>query len=165
MGAIAVRKALADAGIEWKDVQFVAVCDPKKSQREKVKKMVDDNYGNSDCATYSNIREFLALRDDIDAMLIATGDRWHALASIMAMRAGKDVYSEKPSCMTIAEGQAVVEAANRYGRVYQTGTQRLSEPGFTFANELLRTGKLAKGSTSRALSRRSIDSRYADRSE
>ena len=130
--------------IAEKDVQFVAVCDAKKSQREKVKKVVDDHYGNTDCDTYGDIREFLDVRGDIDAVLIATGDRWHALASTMAMRAGKDVYSEKPSCMTIAEGQTVVETAKRYGRIYQTGTQRLSEPGFTFANELLRTGKLGE---------------------
>jgi len=133
-----------------KDVQFVAVCDAKKSQREKVKKMVDGRYGNSDCATYRDIREFLAEREDVDAVLIATGDRWHALASVMAMRAGKDVYSEKPSCMTIAEGRAVVETARRYGRIYQTGTQRLSEAKFTVANELLRTGRLGKVHTVRA---------------
>jgi hypothetical protein len=92
----------------------------------------------------------LATRTDLDAVLIATGDRWHALASILAMRAGKDVYSEKPSCMTIAEGQAVVAAARRYGRIYQTGTQRLSEAHFTFANELLRTGRLGQVHTVRA---------------
>jgi cobalamin-dependent methionine synthase I len=56
---------------------------------------------------YGDLRQFLAERTDVDAVLIATGDRWHALATIMAMRAGKDVYSEKPSCMTIEEGQAV----------------------------------------------------------
>jgi len=122
----------------------VAVCDARKSQREKVKQMVDRHYGNSDCATYRNIHEFLAVREDIDAVLIATGDRWHALASVYAMRAGKDVYSEKPSCMTIAEGQMVVQTAARYGRIYQTGTQRLSEAKFTFANELLRMGKLGE---------------------
>ena len=77
-------------------------------------------------------------------MLIATGDRWHAMASILAMRAGKDVYTEKPSCMTIAEGQAVVETARRYGRVYQTGTQRLSEANHVFAIEMARTGRLGK---------------------
>ena len=133
-----------------KDVQFVAVCDAKKAQREKVKKIVDERYGNTDCATYRDLREFLATRDDVDAVLIATGDRWHALASVMAMRAGKDVYSEKPSCMTIAQGQAVVETAHRYRRIYQTGTQRLSEAKFTFANELLRTGKLGEVHTVRA---------------
>lgn len=133
-----------------KDVQFVAVCDAKKTSREAVKRTVDTKYGNQDCATYRDIREFLATRTDIDALLIATGDRWHALASVLAMRSGKDVYSEKPSSMTIAEGQAVVETARRYGRVYQTGTQRLSEDNFTFANELLRTGRLGKVHTVRA---------------
>jgi hypothetical protein len=132
------------------DVQFVAVCDAKKSQREKVKQAVDNQYGNSDCATYRDMHEFLNTRSDIDAVLIATGDRWHALASIMAMRAGKDVYSEKPSCMTIAQGQAVVETAARYRRVYQTGTQRLSEGKFIFANELIRTGRLGEVHTVRA---------------
>jgi hypothetical protein len=136
--------------LSQRDVQCVAVCDAKKSQRQKVKQMVDSRYGNNDCATYRDMREFLATRADIDALLIATGDRWHALASIMAMRAGKDVYSEKPSCMTIAEGRAVVETAQRYQRIYQTGTQRLSEPNFTFANELLRTGRLGKVHTVRA---------------
>jgi hypothetical protein len=125
-------------------VQFVAVCDVQKSRREAVKAMVDERQQNTDCALYSDIRVFLAERTDIDAVLIATGDRWHALASVLAMRAGKDVYSEKPSAMTIAEGQAVVETARRYARVYQTGTQRLSEADFTFANELLRTGRLGK---------------------
>ena len=132
------------------DVQFVAVCDAKKAQREAVKKLVDERYGNRDCATFRDIREFLAERTDIDAVLIATGDRWHALASVWAMRAGKDVYSEKPSCMTVAEGRAVVETARRYDRVYQSGLQRLSEANFTFANELLRTGRLGEVSTVRA---------------
>jgi predicted dehydrogenase len=133
-----------------RDVQFVAICDARKSQREAVKRTVDNKYGNKDCAMYGDMREFLARRTDIDALLIATGDRWHTLASVMAMRAGKDVYSENPSSMTIAEGQAVVETARRYGRVYQTGTQRLSEGNFTFANELARTGRLGKVHTVRA---------------
>jgi hypothetical protein len=140
--------------LDWmmgeKDVRFVAVCDIRKSQREAVKAMADKRYGNKDCATYRDIREFLAVRPDIDAVLIATGDRWHATASTMAMRAGKDVYSEKPSSMTIAEGQAVVETARRYGRIYQTGLQRLSEVAFTFANEILRLGRLGKVHTVRA---------------
>ena len=133
-----------------RDVQFVAICDAKKVQREAIKRKADAHYGNNDCAMYRDMREFLATRTDIDAVLIATGDRWHASASVMAMRAGKDVYSEKPSSMTIAEGQAVVETARRYGRVYQTGTQRLSEANFTFANELIRLGRLGKIHTVRA---------------
>jgi len=132
------------------DVQFVAICDAKKASRENVKNIVDTRYGNKDCKMYPDMREFLAERTDIDALLIATGDRWHSLAAIMAMRAGKDVYSEKPSSMTIAEGQGVVETARRNRRVYQTGTQRLSEGNFTFCNEMVRTGRLGKVHTVRA---------------
>ena len=132
------------------DVQFVAICDAKRSSRENVKRTVDNKYGNNDCKIYNDIREFLATRTDIDAVLIATGDRWHALAAILAMRAGKDVYSEKPSCMTIAEGQGVVETAKRYRRVYQTGTQRLSEGNFVFCIEMALTGRLGKVHTARA---------------
>ncbi len=133
-----------------KDVQFVAICDTRRSRREAVKRIIDDKYGNQDCKMYPDMREFLATRTDIDGVLIATGDRWHALAATLAMRSGKDVYSEKPSAMTVAEGQAVVETARRYGRIYQTGTQRLSEGNFTFANELLRTGRLGQVHTVRA---------------
>ncbi len=126
------------------DVQVLAICDVVKKHREKVKEFVDGHYGNKDCTMYRDLREFLPARPDLDAILIATGDHWHAQASIRAMREGKDVYSEKPSCMTIAEGRAVVETAKRYGRVYQTGTQRLSEANHVFAIEMARTGRLGK---------------------
>jgi len=132
------------------DVQFVAICDLQKKQRLAVKEYVDKHYGNQDCAMYPEINEFLEVRPDIDVVVIATGDHWHALASILAMRAGKDVYSEKPSCMTIAEGRAVVETARRYARVYQTGTQRLSEPNHVFCIEMARTGRLGKVHTAYA---------------
>lgn len=125
-----------------RDVQWVAVCDVLKRTRDTAKKMVDSKYGNNDCAAYGDMREFLAERTDVDAVLIATGDRWHALASVLAMRAGKDVYCEKPACLSMAEGKMVVETARRYGRVYQTGAQRLSEPAHVFAIEMARTGRL-----------------------
>lgn len=132
------------------DVQFVATCDPNRARREAVKKLVDNRYGNTDCKLYGNLKEFLAERTDIDAVLSTTGDRLHAMAAVWAMRAGKDIYSEKPSCMTIAEGQAVVEACRRYGRVYQTGTQRLSEANFVFCIEMAKSGRLGKVHTARA---------------
>ncbi len=132
------------------DVQVVAICDIWKQQREAVKDFVDNHNGNTDCAMYRDIREFLAERTDVDAVLIATGDHWHAQAAVRAMEAGKDVYVEKPSSMTIAEGQAVVQAAKRYGRVYQTGTQRLSEANHVFCIEMARTGRLGKVSTAYA---------------
>src|SRR5262245_16199550 len=136
--------------LKEKDVQFVAICDVRKQRREAVKKIADAHHGNSDCKMYADMREFLETRKDIDALLIATGDRWHSLAAILAMRAGKDVYSEKPSAMTIAEGRAVVETARKTGRIYQTGTQRLSEPAVVAAIELARSGKLGEVHTVRA---------------
>jgi predicted dehydrogenase len=125
-----------------KDVQWVAVCDVLKSRRGAAKNMVDNKNGNKDCATYGDMRQFLTARTDVDAVLIATGDRWHALASVLTMRAGKDVYCEKPACLTMAQGQMVVDAARRYARVYQTGAQRLSEPHHVFAIEMARAGRL-----------------------
>ncbi len=127
-----------------RDVQWVAVCDVLKNRREAAKNIVDKKLGNTDCAAYGDMRQFLTERTDVDAVLIATGDRWHALASVLAMRAGKDVYCEKPACLTMAQGQSVVEAAQRYGRVYQTGAQRLSEPNHVFAIEMARSGRLGQ---------------------
>ncbi|HNQ88727.1 MAG TPA: Gfo/Idh/MocA family oxidoreductase [Verrucomicrobiota bacterium] len=124
------------------EVQWVAVCDVLRARREAAKAMVDGKLGNKDCAMYGDLRQFLAERTDVDAVLIATGDRWHALASILAMQAGKDVFCEKPACLTMAQGQMVAETARRFARVYQTGAQRLSEPHHVFAIEMARTGRL-----------------------
>src|SRR5262249_32514768 len=82
------------AMLKQPDVQCVAICDVQASGREAGKKLVDEHYQTKDCATYRDFHELLARRD-IDAVLIATGDRWHAPASMLAARAGKDVYSEK----------------------------------------------------------------------
>ena len=132
------------------DTQFVAVCEVSRSRREAIKKRVDAKYGNNDCAMYRDMRDLLAKHADIDAVLIATGDRWHTVASSLAMAAGKDVYCEKPSTMTIAQGQALVATARRFDRVFQTGTQRRLEPNFLFSDELARTGRLGKVHTVRA---------------
>ncbi len=146
MGAIGVG-GRGSGDVPWmmgeSDVRFVAVCDVVKSRREAMKQAVDARYGNKDCAVYRDMRELLG-RKDIDGVLIATGDRWHALASIMAMREGKDVYCEKPACLSMAQGQEVVATARRYGRVYQTGAQRLSEPNHIFAIEMARSGRLGE---------------------
>lgn len=125
------------------DVQFVAICDTRKERREAIKQMADSRYGNGDCAMYRDMHEILA-RPDIDAMLIATGDRWHTMASIMAARAGKDVYCEKPCSMTISESRALADTFRKYGCIYQAGTQRRSIGNFIFAAELAHTGKLGK---------------------
>ncbi|MBN1853314.1 MAG: Gfo/Idh/MocA family oxidoreductase [Pirellulales bacterium] len=125
------------------DVQFVAICDVRKERRLAIKKMADQLSGNQDCAMYRDMHEILG-RTDIDAMLIATGDRWHTMASITAARAGKDVYCEKPCSMTIAESRALADTFRKYDRIYQAGTQRRSIGNFIFATGLVAAGKLGK---------------------
>ena len=125
------------------DVRFVAICDVKAARREAVKKMADNKYGNQDCAMYRDLNEILA-RSDIDAVLIATGPNWHATASILAAKAGKDVYCEKPCSKNIAQSLALAEVFRRTGRVFQAGTQRRSLPNFAYAVELAQSGKLGK---------------------
>ncbi len=105
-------------------VQMVAVCDPVASHRENARRIVSDHYHNQDCRDYNDFREVLA-RGDIDAVLIGTPDHWHAIITIEACKNGKDVYCEKPECLTIKEGRAMVEAVNRYGRVFSGGSQRV----------------------------------------
>ena len=126
-----------------RDVQCIAIADVQASRRDEGKKLVDQHYGNADCVLYRDFRELLA-RKDIDAALIATGDRWHASASIMAAEAGKDVYSEKPCGLTIGYCQDLDDTMQRTGRVFQAGTQRRSVPNFQQAVELAHSGKLGK---------------------
>jgi hypothetical protein len=106
------------------EVQMVAVCDVVPAHRERAKKIVDDRYKNADCKAYADFREVLA-RGDVDAVLIGTPDHWHAIITIEACKAGKDVYCEKPESLTIREGRAMVEAVRRYGRVFSGGSQRV----------------------------------------
>ena len=153
MGAIGLGgRGSGDLGwaLGESDIQVVAVCETRKDRRDAAKNAVDGKYGNKDCATYRDFRQMYADHPEIDAVLIATGDRWHSMLSILAMKAGKDVYCEKPGSLAIAEGQAVVATAKRYGRVFQTGTQRLSQANFVFAAEMARTGRLGKINTLRA---------------
>ena len=105
-------------------VQMVAVCDLVAGHREHAKRIVNEHYHNQDCKEYNDFREVLA-RPDIDAVLIGTPDHWHALITIEACKHGKDVYCEKPECLTIKEGRAMVEAVQRYGRVFSGGSQRV----------------------------------------
>jgi predicted dehydrogenase len=146
LGAIGIRNRgthVLDCFLTEPDVQFVAICDVRADRRRAVKALADGKYGNKDCATYRDMLELLA-RTDIDAVLIATGDRWHALASILAAKAGKDVYSEKPCGISIALCQALDDTIRRYGRVFQAGTQRRSISNFQAAVRLAHSGKLGK---------------------
>ena len=125
------------------DVQCVAIADVQVSRRDAGKTLIDKHYGTSDCKLYGDFRELLD-RKDIDAVLIATGDRWHADASMLAAKAGKDVYSEKPCGLTNELCQQLVDTMSATGRVFQAGTQRRSVPNFVQAVELAHSGKLGK---------------------
>jgi hypothetical protein len=113
-----------NALLGFPEVQMVAVCDVVAEHRQRAKGMVDGRYNNTNCAVYNDFRDLLA-RQDIDAVLIGTPDHWHAIITIEACKAGKDVYCEKPESLTVREGRAMVQAVRRYGRVFSGGSQRV----------------------------------------
>ncbi len=125
------------------DARVLAVCDVDQRHLARAKRTVDDTYGNGDCATYHDFREVIA-RDDIDALLLAVPDHWHAIPVIMAARAGKDMYGEKPLARTIHEGKLMVEAVKRYNRIWQTGSWQRSQERFRRACELVINGRIGK---------------------
>jgi len=110
--------------ISDKRVQVVAVCDVKENCLGRAQKSVNSRYGNQDCKRYVDYRELLA-RDDVDMIMCATPDHWHAQIAIDSMKSGKDVYCEKPLTLTIAEGRKIVDVARRYGRICSGGSQRV----------------------------------------
>ena len=136
------RKVLT-AFLKHKDVQFVAVADPQKERREIIRKMAAKYHGIEGVQSVPHM-ETIFEREDVDAVLIATGERWHATASILAARSGKDVYSEKPCSMTINESIELDEEIRKHKRVFQAGTQRRSVPNFQLAAKLARSGRLGK---------------------
>src|SRR5262245_41029708 len=131
------------AMLPFPDVRCLAIADVQAKRRDAGKALVDEHYGNRDCVLYRDFRELLD-RKDIDAVLIATGDRWHAPASILAAEAGKDVYSEKPCGITIADCQKLAETMHRKKRIFQAGTQRRCVLNCQKAVELAQTGRLGK---------------------
>jgi hypothetical protein len=130
------------------DAQLVAVCDVDREHREKAQSMINEQYGNKDCALFSDFRQLIA-RPDIGAVIIATPDHWHALASVAALNAGKDVFCEKPLANSVGEGRAICEAVRKNNRVLQTGSHERSGPNARFACELVRSGKIGKLQTIR----------------
>lgn len=125
------------------EVQVLAVCDVDRNHRDRAIDLVNQRYGNDDCDGYNDFRELLA-RDDIDTITTATPDQWHALVTIAAARAGKDMYAQKPLAYSIAEGRAIVNAVKKHNVVFQTGSQQRSGRDFRFASELVRNGRIGE---------------------
>ncbi len=127
------------------ECHVVAVCDVDRLKREAAQKAVQDHYYEKfggdykGCDATMDFREIIE-RTDIDAVVIATPDHWHALPSIMATQAGKDIYCEKPLTLTINEGREMIKAVRSYSRVFQTGSMQRSSSQFRQACELVRNG-------------------------
>lgn len=124
------------------DAQVVAVCDIDRPRMENACRLVNDKYGNKDCAMHTDFREVIA-RPDVDAVMISTPDHWHTPISLMALRAGKDVICEKPT-LTIEEGRVLSDTVRRLGKVFQTSTEDRSVHVYHRMAELVRNGRIGK---------------------
>jgi predicted dehydrogenase len=125
------------------DCKVVAVCDLDKNRLQQAAGTINEWYGNKDCATYHDYREMFA-RKDLDAVLIAVPDHWHALVATEAARNGLDIYGEKPLARTIAEQQAIVKAVQAHNLIWQTGSWQRSQSPFHKAAEIVRNGLIGE---------------------
>ncbi|NLF69012.1 MAG: Gfo/Idh/MocA family oxidoreductase [Candidatus Anammoximicrobium sp.] len=135
-------------GFLGQQTKVLAVCDVDTTRREAAKKRVDEYYAQkgeqgSQCAAYNDFREIIE-RKDIDAVCIATPDHWHAIITVAALRAGKDVYCEKPLTHNIHEAVEVIRAVDATGRILQTGSMQRSSKEFRVACELVQNGAIGK---------------------
>jgi predicted dehydrogenase len=137
-----------EALCENANCEIVAVCDVYTPRYRDAANLVDNMTGIAP-QTYQDYRHLLD-RNDVDAIWIATPDHWHPLLTIHACEAGKDVYVEKPVAPTVAEGRAMIEAARRFGRIVQVGTQQRSMPVFQEAIDLIRSGAIGQVTTASA---------------
>ncbi|MCX6924507.1 MAG: Gfo/Idh/MocA family oxidoreductase, partial [Verrucomicrobia bacterium] len=132
-----------DAFLSFNDCQVVAACDLDQDHLKQAVDRINDQYKNKDCKTYHDYREMMA-RKDIDAVMIAVPDHWHALLSVEAANNKKDIYGEKPLARTIAEQQAMVKAVQQNKRIWQTGSWQRSQAPFRKAAEIVRNGLIGK---------------------
>jgi predicted dehydrogenase len=125
------------------EARVVAICDVQETARRRAKTVVDRQYGDAVCGTCNDYRELLE-RKDIDALMLATGERWTPIIGAEAARLGKHMYYEKPLALTVEDAKAIREAVERYGVVFQFGTQQRSSAYFRTACELVRNGKIGQ---------------------
>ena len=129
--------------LKVKNIECVALCDVDDSQVAKTIKEIAEPAAQKPGLTTRDFRKVLELKE-LDAVIVATPDHWHALPTVMACQAGKDVYVEKPLSVAIAEGRVMVETARKHDRVVQMGTQQRSGPHYAEAVEYVKSGKLGK---------------------
>ncbi len=135
--------------LRFPQAQIVAVCDVDSKRAKDAQKIVVDHYSRqtgtawTGCEAYGDFRDVTG-REDIDAVMIATPDHWHALPAIAAAKAGKDIFLQKPLTLTIREGRVLSNTVRRYDRVFQVGSQQRSDEKFRLACELVRNGRIGK---------------------
>lgn len=135
----------------WKHeaARIVAVCDLDSKRVEDAKRLVNDRYAKQTGKPYDGVKTYadyrgLLANKDIDAVVISTPDHWHAHITVAAVRAGKDVYLQKPASLTVAEGRFLSDEVRRSGRIFQIGSQQRSSTQFRYAAELVRNGRIGK---------------------
>ena len=131
------------AMLRIKNIDCVGLCDVDDAQTAKTAKTVSDQYGQTPTLLTRDFRKILDQKD-VDAVIIGTPDHWHALPTVMACQAGKDVYVEKPLSISIGEGRVMVDAARKHDRVVQMGTQQRSASHYAEAVNYVKSGKLGK---------------------
>jgi predicted dehydrogenase len=148
-GRIAMGHDLAET-LRFDQARIIAVADLDSNRAAKGKQFIEDYYNRQtgskeavNVKSYGDYREML-LRKDIDAVMISTPDHWHSQPAIEAALAGKDVYLQKPTSLTIAEGRMLVDVVKRKGTILQVGTQQRAMPQFRIAAELVRNGRIGK---------------------
>jgi hypothetical protein len=134
----------------YPDAQLVALSDVDAWRRDQATQVLQKAYGASEPSgvfhgfqAYNDFRELLD-RDDIDAVIISTGERWHPEITVRAAQAGKDIYCEKPISLTIQQARTMVQAVRRHNRVFQTGLQQRNSPEFRKACELVHAGRIGE---------------------
>ena len=136
--------------MQYENARLIAVCDVDINRMKDAKKLVEDYYNNKtgsnnvvDVKMYEDYKELL-LNKDIDAVVISTPDHWHAQPAIEAALAGKDIYLQKPTSLTVEEGRILSDVIQKKGTILQVGTQQRSMPQFRIAAELVRNGRIGK---------------------
>lgn len=134
---------------QFDTAQIMAVCDLDSNRVEAARVLVNDYYSKKTGKPYDGVTGYhdhreLLLNKDIDAVVISTPDHWHALATIHAVQAGKDVYLQKPASLTISEGRIMADVVKKSGRIFQIGSQQRSSRQFRYAAELIRNGRIGE---------------------
>jgi len=143
-------RRLVGSALQASECRIVAVCDVRRTRLLHLQDLCNNRYGTAaekgsdkGCKAYHEYHDLLA-REDIDAVILTPPDHWHGVIYADAIRAGKDVYGEKPITRTITEGQALRRLVKQYGTVFQTGTHSRSMARVRHACELARNGYLGK---------------------